>query len=41
MVFKELILISPAECLQLCFNSHYVVHVVVVVVLVVDIAVNN
>ena len=42
MVLKELIFISTAQCLQLCYTSHNVVHVVVVVVLaVVGIMVNN
>ena len=36
VVLKELIFyIGTAECLQLCYTSHNVVHVVVVVVLVV------
>ena len=42
MVLEELIFISTAEYLQLCYTSHNVVCVVVVVVLVVvSIMVNN
>ena len=42
MVLKELLLFSTTKCLQLCYTSHNVVHVVgVVVLVVVGIMVNN